>query len=281
MLASMARLYYPNDGIFISSDPLRILNSLKVRHLYQYSRGAPLRWVDPVGLSERSWSDYLGKLRRLIDGGETNTDALFAGLLDYYLQGDPEDDWFWDCEDDMEEVFEAWHQLFGKLPSSLGTEDKNRWDRVRGASSFGDANWDLFIHFSAGAGWYTTSGDISGPSVGVELIDEGKAWWGDLTNTREKHQVGFDIDDLRWGIAGARLATRFDVSECDCRKLVKQYVSGNLKLSGSFPGIPTKRVEWDGPRIGERVRQRVDRIERELEEWLTPYDPMTPPMTPW
>jgi hypothetical protein len=188
------------------------------------------------------WDDYLDELRSNIDRGVTDLDLLFQALVQKYLSADLDTDLVLSCKADMEQLIEGWYQLFGRSFFSLDSADQVRWTKVKRASKFGP-NWDKLQHFSAGAGWFGKIGDMTLPSVVGEIGDEIKAWYGGITNTLAPHQVGYDPQDVMWGVDGARFAKQFQ-SAWNCRKLAKEYACGDKKLSQSFGELPKKDPEW-------------------------------------
>jgi hypothetical protein len=194
--------------------------------------------VDVLGFSEYDDTDYLDNLRMNIDDGIMDLDELFKKSLKFYRDADPYSDWICDCQDDMEELFDAWEDLFGVRYSKLSKEDRERWMEVRKASIFGAENFDKFQHFIASAGNAASVGETGSQliGVGVEVVDEGKAVWGDLTGTKKPWHVGYDKDDQKWNARGAEFDDIFDTwFDKDCQRFVEMFIYGEKKLSDYFP----------------------------------------------
>ena len=96
--------YSPTIGRWMERDPIGYDDGMNP---YQFVGSNPVNKVDPLGLSELDASEYAEYLRGLIDAGTVNPDKLFQKLVQHYLDSDPENDWFWDCQDDMDELFTA------------------------------------------------------------------------------------------------------------------------------------------------------------------------------
>lgn len=215
--------------------------------------------VDVLGLSELSEAQYTSYIDGLIDGGTHNPDALFQKAVQYYLDNDPESDIFWDCQDDMEELFDAFGDVLapgasefkGQDPGSATESGRAKrfrkvrnwveewtydqtvvpWKKKRGSTNtnpfgvFGKRG-DAVQHFFAGAALGANVGEIfsDASSYWVEVVDEVGSHFG---NNAGK----FDQTDLDWGRRGAELQNAFDVGECNCRKLAKKFAAGSFHAS--------------------------------------------------
>lgn len=247
------RNYDINTGRWTTPDPVFVKSW---KNNFGYVLGGPINWLDPTGLSELSEEDYLKKAREIIDGGTLDPDDIFRKLIEYYFENDPEDDWFWDCQDDMEELFDALGDLLATNPShSHGdkdeTDDEKRFRKVRNwvenvhyddkgnlakndGKQYPETNpkkkfkgqGDKFMHLFAGAAIAANAGETvsDGCGVGVEIGDEIKTWFGGSGS-------GYDSEDLKWGKYGSELENAFDVNEEDCRALALKFKRGTLKLS--------------------------------------------------
>jgi hypothetical protein len=195
------------------------------------------RW-DFLGLSEYDDTQYLENLRQNIDKGTLDLDELFKKSLKFYRDADPDGDWICDCQDDMEELFDAWDDLFGTRYDKLDKADKKRWMNVRAKSTFGAAHFDKWQHFIGSAGNASSIGENTAQAAGVvvEVADSVKAVVGDITGTRKPHHVGYDPHDQKWNVKGADFEEIFDTAfDKDCQKFVDEFLSGKKKLTDYFP----------------------------------------------
>lgn len=71
----------------------------------------PEHQCEGAHMSELSKGQYLTKIRELIDQSVFDPDILFQRAVLYYFQYDAEDDWFWDAQDDMEDLLDAFGGL--------------------------------------------------------------------------------------------------------------------------------------------------------------------------
>ncbi len=205
--------------------------------LFPPTPGTPPFGSIPVDLK----AEALNELRRMIDQGITDPDALFNGLLkDVVAKKGGLDNWN-DCKQTMNKLFKAWGSLFGKVYDNLEDADKRRWGAVKRNSQFGNQNWDLFQHFAGGADWYSTLGVNSVAPWGGEILDVIKMTAVSIAGKRKRHHVGFDWDDLEWGNMGGSFAKRFDIDDCSCKDLVKTFLGGRRRMSDSFPKLPKAR----------------------------------------
>lgn len=229
------RYYVPLLGRWPSRDPIQESGGV---NLYGFVGNNGVNWADILGLSEYDDIEYLENLRKNIDNGTLDLDELFKKSLKFYRDADPDTDWICDCQDDMEELFDAWEDLFGTRYDKLDKADKKRWMDVRAKSTFGPAHFDKWQHFIASAGNAASIGENDAQIVGVivEVGDSGKALWGDITGTRKPHQVGYDPHDQKWNVKGADFEDLFDTAfDKDCQKFVDEFISGKKKLSDYIP----------------------------------------------
>jgi len=207
-------------------------------------------------MSELSKNQYCDKIRALIDSGILDPDELFKRTVQYYFVNDPEDDVFWDCQDDMEEMFDAFGSLLaenfrGQAPGSKSeSADAKRFRKVRNwveSVQYGgpdgtrlvhattptnvtrkfDKRMDAVMHFFAGAQVATKVGETLSDvtSFFVEVGDEAKKWG------RSTPSAGYDSVDLAWGTRGSELQNAFDVSESKARNLARKFATGTFTLS--------------------------------------------------
>ena len=247
-------MYSPPLGRFLSRDPLPLNGEPDVltdgdwfgdrltmmKNLYAYVDNKPLGHTDPSGNSELSSEAYL-KFIRLKAPAAKGIDDLWVTVLKHYMFNDPASDWCWDCEDDMEEIFEAFYQagkettLNGKKFAFQGLP-KNLAGRV-----------DLTKHFFAGAAFAATGSWILGTMAGIaqEIKDAGAQVIG-------KHKTGADVDDLVFTMIGSQYADHFDTwTESECRKRVQQYIDGKITLSKAvMKGMPVAGFKGH-PQVGE------------------------------
>jgi hypothetical protein len=210
-------------------------------------------------MSELSKNQYLKKIRALIDRGVVDPDELFKQTVQYYFANDPEDDLFWDCQDDMEEMFDAFGSILavnfkGQTPGSTSeTEDAKRFRKVRNwveSVQYGgpdgtrlvrastptnvtrkfDGRMDAVMHFFAGAQVATNVGETLSDvtSFLVEVGDEGKK---QARRVQGIQSAGYDSVDLAWGTRGSELQNAFDVSESNARNLARKFATGTFTLS--------------------------------------------------
>ncbi len=244
------RDYRPSTGRWISRDPVQERGG---ENLYAFVRNNGVNRVDPWGLSELSEAQYAAKAGNLIDSGIVDPDQLFRELINYYFQHDIETDWFWDCQDDMEELFDALGDVFAtnfrnQPPGSPSeTQDAKRFRKVRDwvegwhwnfsakpkmkkvfttPSGKYDNRMDAVMHFYAGGAISANVGETLADLIswGVEVSDEVKDWFGSSGG-------GYDSVDLAWGQRGSELQTAFEVSECKCRKLAVKFQNGTFTPS--------------------------------------------------
>jgi RHS repeat-associated protein len=247
------RFYDPNLQRWINRDPIGEAGGM---NLYGFVGNNGINLFDPYGLSELSEAQYRAKAAALIDSGVVDPDAIFKGLIDYYFQNDKETDWFWDCQDDMEEIFDALGDVlatnFKNQPhgSPSETQDAKRFRKVRNwvesvhydfsskpiklvrvtpsKNPTGKFNnrMDAVMHFYAGGAIAANVGETLADlaSWGVEVSDEVKNWFGSTGGPYSS----FDLD---WGLRGSELQNAFDVSDCKCRKLARKFQSGTFTPS--------------------------------------------------
>jgi len=208
-------------------------------------------------MAELSESRYRNHLRGLIDRGVYDPDELFRGLIELYFRHDRPDDWIWDAQDDMENIFDAMGDVLaenfrGQPPgTSKETDDAKRFRKVRNwvesveyrinpqtkklqlakatkrtnASKKFDGRMDAVMHFVAGGAIAANIGETLSDIIswGVEVTDEVKSWF--------KGGVGYDSVDLQWGRRGSELQNAFDVSDANARKLAKKFADKRFLMS--------------------------------------------------
>lgn len=218
-------------------------------------------------MSELSAADYRDKARAIIDSGIYDPDRIFQELVRYYLINDPETDWFYDTQDDMEELFDGLSDILGtnfsgQPPGSAQeTEDAKRFRKVRNwvenvhydskgllarnspadqtnPSHKFDGQMDKVMHMirAAAIAAYVgeTIADIA--SWGNEVVDMGKRPIQQLGKKTKLYSgvvgSGYDQRDLQWGLYGSELQNHFDLySDKKARSLAKKFANGTFLLS--------------------------------------------------
>lgn len=218
-------------------------------------------------MSELSEEEYRKKTREIIDSGIHDPDLIFQKLVQYYLFNDPVTDWFYDTQDDMEELFDGLADIlaenFKGQPhgSKNESDDAKRFRKVRNwvenmhYNSIGELarnssststnltykfnrQMDKLMHLLAGAAVAANFGETFADvtSFGVEIGDatkKGIRYIGrSATVYRGPLGVGYDSKDLQWGLYGSDLQNSFDLnSDTKARKLAMKFGNGTFKLS--------------------------------------------------
>lgn len=225
-------------------------------------------------MSELSAAQYKEKARKIIDSGIFDPDLIFQKLINYYLKHDPLSDWFYDTQDDIEELFDGLADILaknfkGEPPGSLAeSEDAKRFRKVRNwvENAYYDNDFrlkwnnpqntnpsrkfnrqmDKVMHLIGGAELASYIGESVADvgSVVVELADEAKMLWKRQATfmdfgyrvahafPRHPEGIGFDRDDLNWGLRGSGLQNSFDLnSDKQARNLAVKFGNGTFLLS--------------------------------------------------
>ncbi|MGE4300018.1 MAG: hypothetical protein AB7F40_00290 [Victivallaceae bacterium] len=122
----------------------------------------------------------------------------------------------------------------------MSEDDKKRWLKIAKNSKFTRTNFDKFQHFVAGAMLQANGGMVLAIDAGfyTEVGDQFKRWYGQITNTLEPYQIGFDSEDFYWTGMGAILGDKFDTwLDTDCRDFVDRFINKEVSLSNYFPAL--------------------------------------------
>ena len=237
-----SRFFHCALGVWLSRDRI---GTRSRRELYEYCLSNPVAVIDPLGLSELSASDYLRRITKRYRDGIRNVDRLWQLSLQDYLVADPEDDWCWDCEDDMEELIEAFYDFVSSDDSPAYHGAGLTW----GVHGGGDMS--SVTHFFAGAAWegFIEAGDFVQDIFELTHLDVWPANWG---------LQGDWMEDTAYAYVGADFSDLFDRwSEAECRAIVKKFAWGEVKLSDILgPAVPSKPGLMIGSFRG-RARKRM------------------------
>ncbi len=219
-------------------------------------------------MSELSAADYRNKTRAIIDNGIYDPDQIFQELVCYYLMNDPKTDWFYDTQDDMEELFVGMSAILGTNfrgqphSSKHETEDAKRFRKVRNwvenvhydqegllarnspaqqtnpGRKF-DEQMDKVMHMIRAAAISAYAGETVADvgSWGNEVFDGMVKRPGQLIGRRLGLYSGvigsgYDQRDLQWGLYGSELQNHFDLfSDEKARRLAKKFANGTFVLS--------------------------------------------------
>lgn len=194
--------------------------------------------------SEAEILDYRKVLHDAYDSGKgiVDTNELWRMTLNYYLSLDKENDLFWDCEDDMEEVFRAWFVFLA---------EKHRGRKLtKPYPKEIDADNSAIRHLFLGAFGQTFANSGRELQLAWEWFNRN----GSQFDARERDSIG----DNAYAFFGAKFADYFDTrfeSECRCR--VKLFTDKKIELFDIFPaefGPITANNSYDDE---ERQRQQV------------------------
>lgn len=168
----------------------------------------------PITLSNACQPEFKEVIRKLIDSGN-DINGVFKELCDYYLKHFD----IWTTEY-IDNLFSDLHEIIGKNFQTLLTEDKKRFwllhEQQNKTLFYGDKysdgdptdpGYDKVQHIIAGL-WlgsnYTYAAGVM-TAWSVEKIDTYKAVFGELTDTRQRHHIGFDWYDYAFTVAGSSL----------------------------------------------------------------------------
>jgi RHS repeat-associated protein len=175
--------------------------------------------TDALGLSSKWSYEYYEKLKSLIDGGETDIDRLWQKMAQWYLTIDPEDDCVWDCEDDMEEIIEAFFDIFSGYARYPGRPTYAPNPFTWGPGNVHNPSNGWAGHFFLGAAF------------------EGAYELGDTAqNIYETPRSTDGYQDDAYAYSGSHLSDLLDTSEEDCRRIIKMFANGSVTLSGLLGG---------------------------------------------
>jgi hypothetical protein len=212
---------------------------------------------------------YIDYLRHLIDDGTTDIDDIFSSMCQrYHLHARN-----WLASKDIDLIFGALWNVLGTNKGNLSQADQARWNSVARtlarARKF-KGEMDKLQHFIAGAGVAALGGELAGWSAAwlAEKADTLKRVWGQLSGTLQRHQIGFDWDDLQFTAAGATFADFFDdLSEDCCKSLIAVFADGQLAFSTVFTSDPSLKDGFAefSPIISPLVQTNIDRVSDAIE----------------
>ena len=213
--AFLFRNYRSDYGKWQTTDPLGYPDGW---NNLAYCNNKINRRVDLLGLSELDAADYRKFIESQLAQGTKNIDSLFKNTLQYYLDHDPENDLIWDAEDDMEEIIEAFYDIFSDVQSPY-----HHANGIDAGIHTGDGS--ALTHFFAGAS-FEGAFELGDTAQDIFEIIGGQA--GDW------HQ------DTAYAYAGADFSDYFDTwTESTCRDRIKKFISGEKTLTGLLgPTIP-------------------------------------------
>ena len=213
--AFLFRNYNSSLGKWSTSDPLGYPDGW---NNLAYVNNKINRRVDMLGLSELDVADYRRFIESQLAQGTRNIDTLFKNTLQHYLNHDPEDDLIWDAEDDMEEIIEAFYDIFSDVQSPY-----HHAHGIDAGIHSGDGS--ALTHFFAGAA-YEGAFELGDTAQDIFEIIGG--------------QGGDWLQDTAYAYAGADFSDYFDTwTESTCRDRIKKFISGEKTLTGLLgPTIP-------------------------------------------
>lgn len=222
--------------------------------------------------------------RRLIgtavDNGNETVSDIFSFFCRFYLERyekyEEYDDWT--STENISEMLEAIVDFLYEDKGRLDSLDFARKQKIvnhfdvgsslQNAGEF-DNQWDKLLHFLAGVYHSNKIGDWWGYEVGFlnEGIDDIKRAWGEMTNTREPHQVGFDWKDFAWTAAGShfnKLVVDAPTSEQGLN-LIKAFANKKLIISDIFSAdnIPAGHSYFH-LRYSPGFETTIDLVDKEL-----------------
>ncbi len=214
--AFLFRNYRADQGKWQTKDPLGYPDGW---NQFAYVNNAVTFKIDLLGLSELSAAQYRQFIESRLNAGITNVDILFKDTLNHYLENDPEDDLIWDAEDDMEEIIEAFYDIFSDSNSPY-----NHGAEIAAGIHTGDGSG--VTHFFAGAAY---EGAFEFGDSAQDIFE----WLGG--------QSGDWLSDTAYAYAGADFSDYFDTwTEAECRRRIKEFTSGKKTLTGLLgENVPT------------------------------------------
>ncbi len=211
------RFYHPELGRWLNRDPIQEQGGL---NLYGMVNNNAVNFVDYLGLSELDSDIYRAKILERLRAGERELDELWRASLKDYWDADPEGDWICDCEDDMEEIMQAFYEAFGH--DKINGEENSHYHRnditVGGMLPQGTG---FASHFFAGAefeGAFEMGDTAQLVHEAIQLVTSSQG--SDFGSDTAYAFMGADTSDL--------LDTFFETS---CREIVKKFLSGEVKMS--------------------------------------------------
>jgi len=190
-------------------------------NLYGFVKGQSIGMVDLLGLSELSSKQYRTFIEGRLNSGERNINKLWRDALNHYLAHDPENDCVWDCEDDVEEIIEAFYNIF----SSDGPFQHGQG--INAGVHTGDGS--SVTHFFAGAE-YEGAFELGERAQDIfEIIGRRGGDW---------------LSDTAYAYTGADFSDYFDTfTEKECRKRVKEFTTGNKTITGLWGPTPPSNTK--------------------------------------
>jgi RHS repeat-associated protein len=252
------RYYQSQTGRWINRDPIEEEGGL---NLYGFVGNQGLTHVDVLGRSELDWEDYADNAVEQVRGGQTNFDVIFQNLMKQYFDSDTSLTYFADCQDDMEEIWEAMNELAkaeGYADQILSHGGPNTpkagTPHINDTPNHGDGS--NFSHFFGAASWSGLG------NYGQEVYEEvpngdylrflTALWDGDELNHNPDR-----IRDTAAAALGVEISDMFDTySECRCRCLAGKFASGEVSWSELF-GVPNADAEMQALKNREEIKNWV------------------------
>lgn len=224
--------------------------------------------------------------RRLIgaavDNGNETVSSIFSYFCRFYVNRYEKyalyDDWR--STYNIDNMLEAIIDFLYEDKSRLDTLDFARKQKVvnhfdvgksslKNAGEF-DNQWDKLLHFMAGIKLSDTIGDWFGYEVGFwnEKVDSIKRAWGEITGTKQTHQVGFDWKDFAWTAAGSHFYKLVANTPTHTQgiKIIKAFANKQLAISSIFnaDSIPAGHSYFN-QRISPFFETNIDLVDKELK----------------
>ena len=256
------RYYTPQTGRLINRDPIEEEGGL---NLYGFVGNDGVNNLDVLGNSELDWEDYATNVFRQVRGGQNNFDVVFQNLMKQYFDSDINGD---DCQDDMEEIWEALNEVFhadftdgidsqtlnhGGNIGAVGSTPAPGVINLNGTPSHNDGS--NLAHFFAAAS-FAGLGNYAQENheERANLIPPLTALWnGDEINNSPDR-----IRDTAAAALGVEIADMFDTwSECRCRCLASKFRSGEITWSELLGG-PNADAEMQALKNRSEIKSWVD-----------------------
>jgi len=216
------RPYDPARGVWIGRDPIEENGGVNLYAMV--GNDAVDRW-DELGLSSQSWGvvDWKKRIKQIMKasshGGQLpDMNEVFQKLMKAQLLADPNNDWYGDCQDDMEDIFSALYDEISKA---------HHGDNVQELFKGMDDGSNI-THFFVGAAYEMSTGIANRGEVAQWSFEA----WGGFAGDWQR--------DTAAAYLGSYLANKFDTSDCNCKKMVEAFSRGDIKLSDIFMFNPRK-----------------------------------------
>ena len=200
--------------------------------------------VDPAYdvKSEQSSDDYYRSLEVFWQAtGGIHGDFIWGSMVGNYFASDPNNDWKWDCEDDVEEMLAAAYKLAGVHNEISATSPADSGSSFR--HFFGGASYEALSHLGESA----------------QIANE---WLQSIQRRQAQYVVDAWRDDA-FGMLGAFFADQFDIADASCRCRLKQFHPANPQkrlLSDVFGGtLPLAEFLDTGRYTADALRASRDR----------------------